>query len=351
MHKKLLWLVLALLAGTVGAAERRFDVSEQPLDQAPAGYFSTVAGTGKPGEWKVIATEVPLAMQALSTNAPNVTKKSVIAQLAEDFTDEHFPMLILGNDTYNDFTLTTRFKIVGGVIEQMAGVAFRVQDEKNYYVVRASALGNNLRFYKMVNGQRGPIIGPEMEMPKGVWHELTVECKGNQIHILLDGTEAMPTLTDNTFSAGRIAFWTKSDSVSYFADTRLVYTPREPLAQGIVRDAMVNHSHLLGLQVFMMAGKPGEPRLVASNQEKEIGQAGRKSDADTIARGTIYYNKEEGSTTVTLPLRDRNGDSVAAVRVKMKSFKGQTEENAILRALPVVKQMQERVPATGDLAD
>jgi hypothetical protein len=54
---------------------------------------------------------------------------------------------------------------------------------------------------------------------------------------------------------------------------------------------------------------------------------------------------------VTLPLRDRNGDSVAAVRVKMKSFKGQTEENAILRALPVVKQMQERVPATGDLAD
>ena len=35
----------------------------------------------------------------------------------------------------------------------MAGLAFRFQNASNFYVVRASALGHNLRFYKMVNGQ------------------------------------------------------------------------------------------------------------------------------------------------------------------------------------------------------
>ena len=30
-----------------------------------------------------------------------------------------------------DFTLTTRFKTVKGVVEQMAGIAFRIQNETN----------------------------------------------------------------------------------------------------------------------------------------------------------------------------------------------------------------------------
>lgn len=348
MVKNIFWLVLLLWAGSAGAAERRFDFSDMVLNQSPTGCVSTVAGTGKPGNWKVITDDFPLAAQPLTTNAPTTAKKNVVAQLAEDFTDEHFPMLVLGDDSYNDFTLTTRFKIVSGITEQMAGIAFRVQDEKNYYVVRASALGKNFRFYKMVNGQRGTIIGPDIEMPKGEWQELSVECKGNQIRCLLNGKEIIPLLTDNSFSAGRIAYWTKSDSISYFTDTKISYVPREPLVQGVVRATMAKYPRLLGLQILMMTGTPAEPRLVASNKEKEIGQPGRKSAADVISHGTVYYDKEEDRVTVTMPLRDRNGDSQAAVRVIMKSFKGQTEENAMMRALPIVKEMQTQVPATGN---
>ena len=73
----------------------------------------------------------------------------------------------------------------------MAGVAFRIQNATNYYVVRASSLGNNLRFYKVLNGERGPVIGPSVPVPSGVWHELTVECKGNAIRCLLDGKELL----------------------------------------------------------------------------------------------------------------------------------------------------------------
>ena len=68
--------------------------------------------------------------------------------------DEHFPILLYDRETFTDLTLTTKFKLVDGVVEQMAGIVFRLQDEKNFYVIRASGLGNNVRFYKMVAGLR-----------------------------------------------------------------------------------------------------------------------------------------------------------------------------------------------------
>ena len=43
-----------------------------------------------------------------------------------------------------------------------AGVAFRYQDPKNYYVVRASALGGNVRFYKFVNGVRSDPLAADL---------------------------------------------------------------------------------------------------------------------------------------------------------------------------------------------
>ena len=51
------------------------------------------------------------------------------------------------------------------------------------------------RFYKVLNGERGPLVGPTVPVPSGVWHELTVECKGNAIRCLLDGKELI-TATD-----------------------------------------------------------------------------------------------------------------------------------------------------------
>jgi hypothetical protein len=50
-----------------------------------------------------------------------------------------------------------------------------------------------------------------------------------------------------------------------------------------------------------------------------------------------------------MPLRDSNGGSVAAVKLVMKSFAGQTEKNAIARALPIVKEMQARVRDLNEL--
>jgi hypothetical protein len=316
-------------------AERSLDFSHFALDSAPTGFVSTVSGEGHAGNWRILSADVPSMMPPLNANSP-MPKRPVLGQLSQDKTDE-------------DFTLTTRFKIVSGETEQMAGLAFRIQDERNYYVVRASAAGSSFRFYKFVNGLRSDPIGPSLSIAAGIWHEMQVECKGNQIRCALDGKDLIAGLTDNSFSKGRIGFWTKSDSVSYFADARISYKPVEPPAQSIVRDMMTRYPRLLGLKIFAAGRGHAAIRMVASETESEIGGPAEKLEEEVIGKGSIYFGKEKSVVSVTMPLRDRNGDAVAALRVLMKPFPGQTEQNALGRALPIKKEIEARLLTAEDL--
>src|SRR5207247_10172041 len=106
---------------------------------------------------------------------------------------------------------------------------------------------------------------------------------------------------------------------------------------------------VLGLKIFAGTTNRAEPRIVASTEPKEIGAPARKEEQDVIAHSAIYHGKGNGTVMVTMPLHDGNGETVAAVKVVMKSFAGQTEKNAIARALPIIKQMEGRVRTLNDL--
>lgn len=348
---RFLFCLLLSLSFGAGAAELRFDFKDVPAGNLPPGFRSMVAGTGTPGDWQIVMDEVPPLLERLTARASSTSRRPVLAQLGTDPTDERFPMLMFDGEQFADFTLTTRFKIVGGTNEQMAGIAFRIQDEKNFYVIRASALGRNIRFYKVVNGVRSDPIGPVLDMPKGVWHELKITCKGSEIRSELDGREAIPALRDPTFNAGRMAFWTKSDSVSYFADTVINYKPRVPLAQLLVTDMMAQFPRIMALKIYMLDEVKKEPRLIASKDAAEVGQAGGKYETGVLEKGEIYFAKAKDHAELVMPLRDRNGEVVAAVRIHLATFPGQTEQNALARATPILKEMQIRTQAGEDLRE
>ena len=343
--------VLLLCGPYVRSAEKVFDFSELKTGEAPAGFRSVVSGDGKPGQWKVVQNELPQAFPSISGKAPVQTERAVLAQVSRDPTDEHAPILIYEGETFGDFKITTLFKLVDGDVEQMAGIAFRIQDENNFYYVRASGIGNSFYFFKIVNGQRSAPIGAKAEIPRGVWHEMAVECKGTEIRAWLNGKELVATLSDKSFASGRIGFWTKSDSVSYFADTRVIYTPRETLAQILIKESLRTHPRLIGLQIFAPMGGSKEAHLVASSNATEIGRPAPPEVQDVLARSIPYHGKDRDHVIITLPLRDRNGENVAAVKVIMKSFPGQTDKNALARALPIVKAMEERVQTRKDLLE
>lgn len=347
MQKVLFSFWLAMTLPVLGS-ELKFDFSSYALDQSPTNFRSVVAGQGKPGEWKIIMDDVPPALAPFSSQAPVVSRRAVLAQLSREPIDEHFPILIYEGGTFGNFKMTTKFKTVGGGLEQMAGIVFRLQDGKNFYVLRASSLGGTFRFYKVVNGERSQPIGTTIPIPNGTWHEMSVECKGSQITCALDG-KAFPAMDDTTFKEGKVGFWTKSDSISYFYDAKINYTPKTVPAQNIVDSTLEIYSRLVALKVYGTTDDTNGVRIIASNDKKEIGQPGSSDELDCLRHGTVFWAKGKENVEVLLPLRDQNGEPVAAVRIVMKTFVGQTEQNALARALPIIQTMQKHVQTKEDV--
>jgi hypothetical protein len=341
-------LLLAALAFAAPAAEIHFNFSDWPAGAVPTNFQAVLAGDGAPGVWRVVMDEVPPLLAPLTDKAPDVTRHGVLAQTSADLTDEHFPMLIFTGEKFRNFKFTTRFKIVSGVTEQMAGVVFRYQNASNYYVVRANALANNVRFYKVVNGQRSDPIGPDVNVAAGVWHSLGVACEGNQINITYDDKPLMPALGDNTFADGLVGFRTKSDAVAYFTAAGVDYTPIIPTAQIVVNQIVEKQTRLLGLRIYA-AQANGTTRVIASKDIAEIGKEGTEAEAGAIKDGTVYFGREKNAVVVVMPLHDRNGDFIGAVRVRLKTFFGETQDNAVTRARTYVKMIQDQIGSAQDL--
>jgi hypothetical protein len=343
------WLAIILCLDPSRAAERLIEFSRMKANEAPVGLRSALMGSGRPGDWKIIETEVPPVIP-LNTAKAELPKQNVLAQLSRDPTDNRYPLLILDDAEYGDFTLTTRFKLQAGVVEQMAGIAFRLQNESNYFYVRASGLYNTLRFIPVVNGQLGNPVGVEIPIPKGVFNELKIQCKGSEIRCWLNGKEAMPVLNDPTYNSGKIAFWTKSDSVTYFTDTLITYTPREALGTILAREMKEKYSRLLALRIVSKRAD-GTVAVIAGTKPEEIGSAANDVETDVLKSDKKYVgrNKEEKYMIATLPLHDKNGDVVAAVRFEMEPFPGQTEKNVLARTMPIIREMELRIAANKEL--
>ena len=238
---------------------------------------------------------------------------------------------------------------ISGVAEQMAGVVFRYQNASNFYVIRASALGRNLRFYKVVNGQRGNPIGPDLEITTNAWHTLAVQCDGQQITCWFDGRPAMPPLQDLSFATGKIGFWTKSDAVTYFGDATVDYTPIVPAAQTLVDDTIKKYPRILGLRIYTPDDQ-GQMRILASKNKSEIGLPGTDAEKSAFTSGTISMGHGKGTVAVDMPLNDRNGEAIATVRVQLKSYSlAETQDMVVDRVRIIVKEMQKRVLSREDL--
>jgi hypothetical protein len=347
----MLFRFMAVLFGGVlaaTAAQLNLDWSGFALDQSPTDFVSVVSGEGQPGDWRIVMDDVPSGIKSFNPEA-TVPRRAVLAQTAGNLTDEHFPALIYQGETFADFTLKTRFKLVSGLVEKMAGIVFRYQDPKNYYVIRASGPGNNLRFYKFVDGQRTPPIGPDVPVSIGEWHEMVVTCEGNRIRASLDGKPVMPELTDNSFAFGRIGFWTKSDSVSHFVDTVITYKPRESAAAVAARDLVAGSKSVLHVKLYrFQKGDTNAVSLVASDDLKEVGQSGGNSEADVLLRGNVYYAKGKDRVELIVPIRDNNGEVLAAARITMTTFAGQTEDNALARVAPFRQELELRLRSVED---
>jgi hypothetical protein len=193
-------------AGSVGFSQTgaiMVAIDKMTVGAAPAGFEFARTGQGGPGRWAVAA----------DTTA---TGGHAIEQTSTERTDYRFPLAIYQPVSAGNVDLTVRFKPVAGKVDQAGGIAVRLADADNYYVVRANALEDNVRFYRVVKGQRDQLEGANVKVTPNQWHQLGLRAEGERFTITFDG-KPLFTATDRTFAgAGKIALWTKADSVTRF---------------------------------------------------------------------------------------------------------------------------------------
>lgn len=331
-------VVLAWTPPTLDAAELLLDFATLPPGPPPEVFRPSLTGGGPPPRWAITAVDAPSAFPAITDRARSISQETVLAQLSEDPTDERFPLLIYQPEEFSDFKALLRFRTVSGRVEQMAGLAFRLRDERNYYVIRANSLGNTLRFYKFVDGVRSDPIGPDLPIAKGVWHTLEITTRGNHITCRLDDQDALPTLTDTSFTRGRFALWTKSDSISHFGSLRVDYDVVKTLPQELVDRAMEKFPRLLGITIYARDG--GAVRALASSRAEDVGRVGSAAEEKTLAEGLVQAGSGRSQASAVFPLRDRNGDPLFAVRLDLRRFAGQTDSTVAARGKVILDDLE-----------
>src|SRR5713101_6776318 len=161
--------------------------------------------SGPAGKW--VITEM--------ADAPS--GKHVVVQTDADKTDTRFPVLIADSGEYGDLDVSMKAKAISGKIDQGMGLVFRFRDPRSYYIVRANALENNFRLYRMVNGKRLQFAGANAKVSSGQWHAVRVVAKGDHITCWFDGKQLIDS-HDKTYTTGKVGLWTKADSVIAFDD-------------------------------------------------------------------------------------------------------------------------------------
>src|SRR4051812_7493410 len=88
----------------------------------PAGFQAARTGKGAPAAWSAVA----------DASAPG---GQVLAQTSTDQTDYRFPLAIYDGITATNTEVTVRFKAVAGRVDRAGGIAVRLADADNYYVL------------------------------------------------------------------------------------------------------------------------------------------------------------------------------------------------------------------------
>ena len=189
-------------------AAAQIDIAAMQPGAAPPGFTFARTGNGGAAEWQVIAD-------------PTAAGQKAIAQISKDTTDYRFPLAVYQPISAKDVDVMVRFKPVAGTVDQAGGIAIRLTSPDDYYVVRANALEDNVNFYRVVKGRRSEIRGVDTRVATGQWHTLGLRAEGERFTVSFDG-KPLFAVEDKIFAnAGKVALWTKADSVTHFDAIRI----------------------------------------------------------------------------------------------------------------------------------
>jgi hypothetical protein len=199
-------------SGLAQSAAMLVAIAKMDDGASPTDFDFALTGQGKTGQWRVVTDATASSGRA-------------IEQSDADRTDYRFPLAIHRSFSAKNIDASVRFKAVTGAVDQAGGIVVRLIDPDNYYVARANAMEDNVRFYRVVKGRRQEIKGANLRVTANEWHGLGLKAEGDSFTVSFDG-KALFTTKDQTFAeAGKFALWTKADSITRFDQIELKALP------------------------------------------------------------------------------------------------------------------------------
>jgi hypothetical protein len=178
----------------------------------PTDFDFARTGEGRAGLWRVVADTTASEGRAIEQSDP-------------DRTDYRFPLAIHRSFSAKNVDVSVRFKAVAGTVDQAGGIVVRLIDPDNYYVARANAMEDNVRFYRVIKGRRQELKGANLRVSPNEWHALGMKADGENFTVEFD-SKLLFTTADKTFEgAGKFALWTKADSITRFEQIELKVLP------------------------------------------------------------------------------------------------------------------------------
>jgi hypothetical protein len=137
----------------------------------------------------------------------------------------YFPYAVDKDVTdFRNGSISMRFRILAGQLDQCAGILFNVKPNGDYLAVRFNGKEDNLVLWTFKSGKRSFVKkgAHDKHIVLGEWHTMRIDVAGTQLRGYLDD-ELLLEYTLEAPVSGKVGLWSKTDSVSQFAN--YVVTP------------------------------------------------------------------------------------------------------------------------------
>jgi 3-keto-disaccharide hydrolase len=196
------------------------------------GYQLPKDWTAVSGRWQVLtdfnAPSLPNTFGLAGYGLPRT--KYVMVWIKSFFSNHYMVALPKDSTEYSDLTLQANFLPWGGAWGSYAGLIFRYENPKNYYVLVAACPKDYLGLYRMSDGKLRlikKVSAPQLE--RGHWYSFKVVAQGGHFTGFLNGKQMLEA-HDSGIAKGRIGVWSQNDSRINFDNIQVIAAQSAPAA-------------------------------------------------------------------------------------------------------------------------
>jgi hypothetical protein len=217
---------LLLLTLLFSASPTVIDLSKERADHEPARFVAMV------GDWTIAKDDS--GKNVLQVDGRQWIKGQPSAGLAqkartiygskhEEFIDSvkayaYYPYAVAKDiPDFQNGTISMRFRLMGGQLDQCAGILFNLKTNGDYLTVRFNGKEDNLVLWTFKSGKRSFVKKGVRDVPlkHGEWHRMKIAVDGTKLTGYLDDEALIEYALEEPVS-GKVGTWSKTDSVSQF---------------------------------------------------------------------------------------------------------------------------------------